>query len=68
MKDSKTESRANDHELDPVAAIILAILAGFVGKKVIDRISQDRKENEKSANRYDTELEALRRLFREGLL
>jgi len=68
MKDTKTDAKANDKELGPFEGLIFLGVAFLIGRKLFNSISQDRKENEKLSNQYNTELEALRRLFREGLL
>lgn len=67
-KDTKTDSKTNDQELDPFVGIVLGGLAIWLGGKVISRICTKNEEDEKPSNQYNTELEALRRLFREGLL
>lgn len=68
MKDTKTDSKAEDRELGPFEGLIVLGVAFLIGRKIINSISQDRKEDEKPSSQYNTELEALRRLFREGLL
>jgi len=68
MKDTKKDSKANDKELSPFEGIIVLGVAFLIGRKLFNSISQDREEDEKPTSQYNTELEALRRLFREGLL
>jgi len=68
MIDTKKDSKADDQELGPFERIIFLGIAIIIGRKLYNSISQEHEEDENPPSRYNTELEALRRLFREGLL
>ncbi len=68
MTDTKTDSKADIQELGPFEGLILFGVACLIGGKIIKKLSHDNKEDENQTSQYNTELEALRRLFREGLL
>ncbi len=68
MKDTKTNSKAEDKELGPFEGLILMGVACIIGGKIIKKLSHDHKQDEEPSRHYNTELEALRRLFREGVL